>query len=439
MDCGSFLPVAVIPYPEPAEEALTEAGEDFYQETLDNGLKLIIAPGSGSGVFAAHFLLKNRAFHEPDGKAGITNFLHNLLLKGTASKSESKLKQAMDKLGMKLEVTDSPWIPFDDYRSTPEFSYIRLEVPAENWKAAYELIAEIILDPVFSPAATEPVRGMLIGAATRSTASASAMSRSMFKQKLLGDHILARDFKGDMRTLSAIQAEDLREYHREYFTAGNLILTVTGDAPAAEIADETRKLFGMMPGGKLSSPQTVKPTPEYGEFREALGKRQSYIRIGYMIDNIPAEDRAALTVANSILSENMSFELREVQGLAYSMGSSLSVAGDWGYLMISMGTGPQNIEKAVEGIKKQLAVFANAEFSEQEVTKAKNSFIGRRNMRLLTSANRAYYMGIHTMAGENPDEEFRRLEEIGSVTPEDVNRCLQKYFQPEEFLTVIVE
>ena len=194
-----------------------------------------------------------------------------------------------------------------------------------------------------------------------------------------------------------------------------------------------------MPEGKLSSPQAVKPSPEYGEFREALGKRQSYVRIGYLIDHIPAEDRAALTVANDILSENMSFELREVQGLAYSMGSSLAVEGDWGYLMISMGTGPQNLEKAVEGIKKQLAVFADSEFSEREVTKAKNSFIGWRNMRLLTSANRAYYMGIHTMAGAEPDEEFKRLEEIGNVTSSEVNRCLKKYFQPDKLLTVIVE
>ena len=434
-----FVPAAVIPFAEATEESAEESAPAMLHQTLDNGLELMIAPGSGSGIFAAHFLFKGRSLREPEGKTGITNLLHNILVKGTSLKSEELLQNEMDRMGMNLEVTDNPWIPFDDYRTSPEFSYIRMEVPVENWEEALKLTAEIILKPSFSPRAIEPVRGMTMGSIGRSSESASAISRSTFMNKLLGDHVLAMDTDGSMRSLPGITAADLQDYHARYFTADNLILSIVADADGGEIANSVKNLFGGMANTGVPQPVSPAPVMEAGDFRETLGKRQSYLRLGYLIENLPEEDEAPLIVANALLSENMSFELREVQGLAYSMGSSVGIQDGWGYLAVSMGTGAQNIETALAGIKDQLAKAAEGSYSQKEVTKAVNSYIGRRNMRLLTSINRAYYMGLHTFKSQDADYQQKSLQAISQVTVEDVNRCAKKYFKSEELLIVVVE
>jgi len=345
----------------------------------------------------------------------------------------------MDALGMQLEVTDNPFVPFDDYRTGPEYSYIRMEVPAENWEKALELTAEITLHPAFEPASLEAVRGMMMGSAARSGESASSRSRKLFMEKLLGGNVLAKEVDGSPRTLGGITIEDVKAYYQEYFTAGNVICTMVGDAPPAETAEKVSQLFAGMPDGKSLQYEQSVPVFTPGDFREKLGKKQSSIRLGYLLEKLPESDRAALTIANDLLSSKMSFELREVQGLAYSMGTAVGMENGWGYLTAAMGTGPENIDKALSGIKSELAKAAQGKYTEKEVTKAKNSYIGSRNMRLLTSANRAMYMGIHTMKGEPLDTENARLQAVREVTTEEVNKAAKKYFRNDNLLIVVIE
>jgi predicted Zn-dependent peptidase len=62
---GQFIPVVVKPYPVQVKTDSTGACAGVIHESLLNGLELIISPGSGSGVFAVHFLFKNRSASEP--------------------------------------------------------------------------------------------------------------------------------------------------------------------------------------------------------------------------------------------------------------------------------------------------------------------------------------------------------------------------------------
>ena len=146
-----------------------------------------------------------------------------------------------------------------------------------------------------------------------------------------------------------------------------------------------------------------------------------------------------MTVANAILSEKLQFQLRERQGLAYSLGSSVSLHDEWGHFIVSMGTGGENIETALEGIKDQIELAAKGKFSDDDIIRAVNSYVGRRNMRLLTSINRASYMGIYAMKGKPVDSAQTWLESIKSVDYNQVRNCAEKYFKTDDLIIVIVE
>lgn len=436
---AAIVPSVVLPYPTKTDTTKSETSNELYDKKLANGIEIVVVPGSGSGVFAAHLLFKGRSLREPAGKTGLTNFLHNMLVKGAGNMDEEALQAAMDKLGMKVEVTDNPFVPFDDYWTSPEFSFVRMQVPEENWKEALNLLAEIIKNPRLTSENLEQVQGELIGGAARSGESASSKSRMLFNKKLLGENVLAKDVSGNMRTLGGITLDDVKNYYKEYFAADNLIISVVSEAPAQEIAGKIETLFGSMKPAGIVAPASPLPAFEPGEFREKLGKKQSSIRIGYLLENIPEEDRAPLQIASSLLSDNMSFELRERQGLAYSMGAGVNIESGWGYFVASMGTAPDNIDKALTGMKSEIAKAAEGRYSDKEVEKTVNSLMGRENMRVLTSANRAFYMGISAMKGEPLMRHFADIQSLSGVKAGDVNRCAKKYFRTDNMLIVVVE
>jgi predicted Zn-dependent peptidase len=135
----------------------------------------------------------------------------------------------------------------------------------------------------------------------------------------------------------------------------------------------------------------------------------------------------------------MQFELREKQGLAYSLGSEVSLQDGWGYFTVNVGTRADNIEIALKGIKEQIAFVAGGGFSEKEMRKAINSYIEYQNLRLLTSANRAMYLGIFAYNEKELDTLQKRLSALKELKIDEVKVIANKYFTNESEVTVIVE
>jgi predicted Zn-dependent peptidase len=158
-----------------------------------------------------------------------------------------------------------------------------------------------------------------------------------------------------------------------------------------------------------------------------------------LISEIPPEDEAPLKIAAEILGEKMAFQLRERQGLAYSISAEVEVRQGWGYFSAFMGTAPDNLETALAGLKEQIMQAGKGGFTVKEVERAANSFMGARNMRLLTSINRAYYLGIYAFKGLPLNYGEKWSEKVKAVSVDEVNRCAQKYFKLDNLVTVVVE
>jgi hypothetical protein len=121
------------------------------EETLPNGLVARIERNDDSRVFAMHLMLRPRAASEPAGKEGIADFLHRLFLRGSLVHDRAALAARLDDLGAHVKTNDDPGVPFDDYYTTPEFSFVRLEMSADHWREGIALLAEITRFPRLAP------------------------------------------------------------------------------------------------------------------------------------------------------------------------------------------------------------------------------------------------------------------------------------------------
>jgi predicted Zn-dependent peptidase len=245
---------------------------------------------------------------------------------------------------------------------------------------------------------------------------------------------------GKKEQTEKIHLEDVNAFHRKFYNPSNLILAISGNIPIDKALAMVKQNFGGSWGDAGCQPPAF--TPEFkalgSTVREKMGKQQSYISVANTCD-VSDEDQPALYVMETIFSDKLAFNLRENQGLAYSIGVSFHKYRGVQWYRISMGTRPENIEQAIKGIRDEISSMREARIEEKEVQKTINSILGRRGMRRLDRVNQAYYISMKSLDGKTPEADEQEAEKLKKVTVQDVERLARKVFQNDKHLIVIVE
>ena len=428
------------------EESIS-ADSRILQKELPNGLRVVIQENQDNPIFAAHFLFKHRSAYETalGGKPGMVDFIHHILDYGPKGLDKDDFQAELQKYGARVKFYDMSFIPYDDYYTTPEFSYVRLEALDDSYIPVLELLGRTMIDPDLTPGAVELVRGQMMGQAKRDQGSVSKSGKALFKSLLYGDSPLAKKVIGDPEDIASYTVEELRNFHQKYFHPGNLILTVLSSNNADSVMEQIERFFGdwscdtALPAVSMSRPEVAaQRQEETGRKALTSGKEQSFLAMGYTFDLNDPADRAPLAILNYIISNRMQFQLREREGLAYTLGSSVSFQDGWGVWYATMGTGPQNLKRAEQGIIAEVRKAAKGNFTDEDVAKARNAYLGRLAMRGLTRINRAYLMGLGELRGEGIDRHDVWISELRSVKSSDVRRVARQYLKTDDMTVAIV-
>jgi predicted Zn-dependent peptidase len=106
-------------------------------------------------------------------------------------------------------------------------------------------------------------------------------------------------------------------------------------------------------------------------------------------------------------------------------------------LTVSMGTAPEKIEQARGGIRREIANLRTIGVTVDDVARRVNAATGRLQMRMLSSLNRAFYLGLAERGGltHTFGEDYRQL--LLGLTPGDVEAAVKGYL-PKELSEVII-
>ena len=407
---------------------------------LPNGLTVIVQQDPGAPIFAAHVLVKGRLLMEPPGKDGISILLHELLPRGTRAHPGESFRRALDEIGARVQVTDSPWIPFDDYYTQPDFSFVRFECLDEYRQSGLGLLAEMLREPELSGKEFDRVKQQALGMAGMRSGTARERSRALFMRTLFAGHPFARAVYGTPRTLGSISIQDVRQFARGYLVPSNMILAVVTAGPADALWKEIQQRFGWQASGALKPEQKTWPKAVRGlkKVEDRKGSGRAYLRMGNILPEVPDADVPALLVANEILSSRIAFDLREKRGWAYSIGSSVALFGGKGWFSAAMNLAAQNLQAATDAIREHMRKLQRQPVQKAELERAVNQVRSRYAMRTLRRVNRAFYMSVDQYRTGQLDWTSRMVEGVSKVTAKDVAR-VSKYFTPDDLVIVWVD
>jgi zinc protease len=405
---------------------------------LANGLRYVVRQSLDSDVFAMHVAFAPRGAAEPAGRDGITDMLHRAMARATIVHDPAALEARLAALGARVKAVDDPSVPFDDYYTTPEFSWLRLEVPASGWREAVAVLAEMVRFPALTEPAQAEARRDMKERVTRRDASPRDVAAAALEELLAPESPLTKSVYGTEASLDAITLDDLAAYHAAFAVGRRAIVTVVGPIGAEDVVRALTADFGPLPPGPVIAP-SVSPQPSVAPLlvEAKLGKTQSYLAMGQILDVAPS-DRAALTIAVAMLSDRLAFDLRETKGLAYAIGASVRPWGGRTRFDVAMGTRPENLEEAKAGILGGVRAFRESTPTPADVERAINVARGAALMRRMTRISLAYEAGMEAMRGAAPGEERRFVDSLREVRAEDVKRVTATYLDPDRLAVAVV-
>ncbi len=442
---GSSRLAVALPSSEAAQDSVSAPRAETLRATLTNGLELLVLSSPESPVLALHLFVTGRSEAEPAGMDGAVELLHRLMSVRTARSDPADLQQRIRAMGAEIKTADDPNIPYDDFYSTTLASFVRLQTLDRDSDQAFQLLSDLLSDPAWTDQEFEDARAAMVAAAERAASSSSAAGRQMVRSALYGDSWRARGVFGTAATLQSITPSDLRSLAGRYWVGNRMTLVVATGLPPSTIRDlAERHLGSLRPGdpsppperggavvdrlrGSISAGDAVAPEldgiilPDSTLLRvKKIGGRQASITLVRPLGRIEKEDVSALEVWNAVLSSAIQFQLREREGLAYSIGSSVDRLPDGTLLWAaSAGAATKSLPRILGGFDSALRQALAAAPDSGAARKQGAQLYGRSLMRRATRMNRAYAAGLAILNGEDPlkiDEAIRRPTLVTSGT-----------------------
>lgn len=416
---------------DPARQDGTGCAET-HREVLENGLTLLVKESHDTPTVSIRAVFLGGTRYETPMKAGIGALFSQMLTRGTKGRSAEKLARDVESLGGSLQ-------GFSGRNSMG----ISAEFLSRFFPQSLELLSDVLLQPSFDPGELEKERTLVLAALRREQDQPSSMVFRLFAETLYRVHPYGLRRLGTVESIQGLGREDLQKVHRELLQPENCVLAIVGDVSVDEALRWSRRYLGQWKGGGFRPPSVPQEPPlrEIRVARRPLPKQQTHIVLGFPGTTLDHADRFPLEVLDAVLSGQggrLFRELRDRQGLAYSVTSFSQLGLDPGYFGTYIATSPGNVEAAIRGLKTELERVARDEITADELERAKRYIIGTYEIGQQSHAAQAMTMGLDERYGLGFAFGKRFVSGIEQVTADQVYRVARKYIRMDSYVLAIV-
>ncbi|MCA1742960.1 MAG: insulinase family protein, partial [Desulfovibrionales bacterium] len=163
-------------------------------------------------------------------------------------------------------------------------------------------------------------------------------------------------------------------------------------------------------------------------------RSQAHILMIFPIPGKLDQDTPGLNVMNKILAGQGGIlfrELRDRQGLAYTVTSLMWQTPKTGFLALYIGTYEDKVEKAIQGFEKVIDELKTETLSLDDVRRASNLIYGEYHRGRQTISSRASEASSLLIQGLDLDYNYEMTELTRDISPEQIQCMARKYLIPE--------
>ncbi len=302
--------------------------------TLPNGFRIVTdhMPGLKSASVGVWVTAGGR--HERAEQNGIAHFLEHMAFKGTTRRSALQIAEAIEDVGGYINA----------YTSREMTAYYA-RVLQEDVPLALDVIADIVLNPVFDGAEIEVERGVILQEIGQALDTPDDIIFDWLQEASYPDQPFGRTILGPAERVQGFSRADLTGFVSEHYGPDQMILSAAGGVDHDRIVAEATAIFGHLApvGGSLIQPAAFKGA----ERREVKDLEQVHFALAFEAPGYRAPDVYTAQVYATALGGGMSSRLfqkiREERGLCYSIFAQQAAYEDTGQITIYAGTSEDDI------------------------------------------------------------------------------------------------
>ncbi|MBR6194937.1 MAG: insulinase family protein [Prevotella sp.] len=271
------------------------------------------------------------------------------------------------------------------------------------------------------------------------------------------EHVMAAAFKGhpyqypiigSTENLKNPRLQDMEDFFRKYYVAGNMGLMLCGDFQADGIEPLLERTFGRLPRGEVKSEgvNSDKLQPFNGEAIDIKVKIPIVKAVGLLFRG-PVEkaaDYRALQLAMSLLTNDnqtgMLDSLRTAHKVMMALGQNfaLNEAGAVGLLVIPKL--PFGSKKKAERLCwQQIERLKRGDFSDEQLEQLKLELARNAETELETIGSRAAMMTEVFSQGRSWSDYLRQLDDLKGISKADVVSAANRYLINDRYLRGVKE
>jgi zinc protease len=401
--------------------------------TLDNGVTVIAKANHTNPTVSMLVGVRTGAFADPVDRDGTAALCARVLDRGTVTRSADAIADELDGRGASLSVVAG--------RHQMALSATCL---VEDFPSVLALTADVARHPRFADDEIATRRENLITSIRQAEDDPASMAVDAFMKALYGDHPYARKVRGTVTGIEAIRRQDLVRFHQKGFDPAAITVVVVGDLEEDAAIAAVSKLFGEWPSAfaKASADRPSVKVPDAAPVTERrlvthpmMNKSQADVVYGCLGIRRSDPHYTAMTVMNNALGQyaiggRLGDSIRERQGMAYYVFSSLDATFGQGPFSIRAGVSAANVEKTIASIDTELTMLLDKGFTAQEIDESKSYMIGSLPRQLETNAGIAsFLLSIDTFdLGLDYDECLPGM--ISAITKESADAAARRLLNP---------
>jgi predicted Zn-dependent peptidase len=390
----------------------------FHEAKLDNGLTVIAELNPSVQSVAAGFFVRTGARDESMEVNGVSHFLEHMAFKGNEKHSADDVNRIFDELGARYNASTSE-----------EVTLYYAAVLPEYLPDAFEVLAGLIR-PSLRNSDFEVERKVILEEIGMYEDQPSFIAYESAMKTHFDGHPLGQSILGTTESISHLKRDQMADYHREHYRAGNITVAVAGNTDWNEILRLANQWCGKWQAG--SSSRTTDEARAKGG--AAVTAKEAFTQ-EHVMQMAPAPSATSpLRMAAELMSvvvgddsgSRLYWDLVDT-GLAESADLSYNEYDGTGAYLTYVCSTPESARANLKRVHDIYADVNTRGVTEEELEQARNKAASRIVLRSERPMGRLSSLGSNWVYRNEYRSVQADLDAYRAITTDDVNAVLKRY------------